>query len=236
MKRTRIVGLCLVAVMAVSAMAVASASAALPEFVTAHFPVSFSSKNVLPLEPTLHSSVLGGSNVSCLMSVDNGEVTGPMSVAKVQVSYVGCKEEGTANACTTTGAATGTIITEVIDGLIGYVTGGLTAKAVGTELLPEKLIGGKPIFAEFTCTGAANKVIVEGCTIGQATPINTLQLTGNLIFEELAGGGQKYQSIDGGHNQPCKQTVTASVLKLKGEGWLMDNELETFSAAVELKA
>jgi len=236
MKRIAIAGLCLVAVMAVSAMSVASASAALPEFKANKFPVAFSSHNLLPLEPTLHSTTaLGEKNVKCKMSLDKGEILNAKLVAKVTVLYTGCVEEGTTNACTSTGEPKGAIVTSEIHGIIGYITGHLTEKLVGTELLPENTSSNN-VFATFVCEGPASTVIVEGCTIGQASPINVSQPTGNLLFEELAGGGQKYTSIDGGSHQPCVQTVTASILKLKGTGWIMDEEHEEFVEPVELKA
>ena len=232
MKKMSIIGMALVAAMAVMAVTVASASAALPEFKTAAFPVTFTSENTLPLEPTLHSSVLGEKNVSCQMSKDSGEIASAKLVSKVAVTYTGCKEEGTSNPCTTTGQGTGTIVTKILKGRVGYL---LPKSGVRSGIELEPAAG--TVFAEFTCTGFAGKVTVEGCTIGEATPLNVSQKTGELTFvENAAKNAQLFVEIEGGLHKPCEQTVTASALKIKGKGWIMDKEVETFAANVELKA
>jgi len=237
MKRIRIVGLCLMAVMAVSAVAAASSSATLPEFeATGGLPATFTSTNSSNLLPTLHSSVLE-SVVNCTETKDSGEISGATVVSKIKVLYSGCKEGTSSNKCgNETGAASGNILTKELNGRIGYIAGHLTEKLVGTELEPSS----GTVFAEFTCEGAAGKVTVEGCTIGEAKPINKLQNTGSLLFWENATlTGQLYTLIDEKTEKtrhPCEQTVTASILKLKGKGWLMDDELETFSKNVILNA
>jgi hypothetical protein len=178
MKRIRIAGLCLMAIVAVSAKAVASASAALPEFVAVKFPISFTLENISPLEATLHNRILEN-NIVCKLASGRGEIAGSKSLTKVLILYAGCNEgEAPTHKCTTTGQSLGTIVTKNFDGLIGYVTGLLMSKIVGTELVPES----GTILTEFTCQGAANAVVVEGCIIGEATPINMSRVFGNLLF------------------------------------------------------
>jgi hypothetical protein len=236
MKRINIIGLCLVAVVAMSAIAVASASAALPEFKSTNAKVTFTSTSLLPLEPVLASNItgIGQKNIVCKMSTDKGEITSVKEVKKVLVTYTECKEEGApTKACTTKGQAKGVVVTKDVKGKIGYVVG--TGKgAVGTELEPET----GTVFAEFTCAGEAEEVTVEGCTIGEATPLNKSQTTGLLKFEENAAKtGQRLIETEGGTHKPCELKVTAGFFKLgKGTSWIMDTEHEVFAENVELKA
>lgn len=224
----RTLGLALVAVLAVGALSVATASAALPEFKATSFPVTFTAVN--EEVPKLHSSVLGEKNIECKTSSSAGEVQNSKEVGKITVTYKECKEEGTSNACTTSGHSSGEIATNVLKGRIGYVLP-KSGKITGVELEPAS----GTVFAAFTCTGAANNVTVEGCTIGEATPLNVISTEGHLTFAE-SSKKQLYTEIEGGVHKPCEQTVTASIFKVKGPGWITDKEKETFAASIELKA
>lgn len=236
MQKVKLGMLALIAVFAFGAVMVESASATLPEFKAEKFPVSFTSENVLPLKPTLESFIETTSkkaNIDCEMSKDVGVLSGPNTISKVLVDYTGCKEENApTKICTTSGATKGLIVTKDIMGIPGYITGTGLAK-LGIELLPES---GK-VFAEFTCEGEAEKVTVEGCLIGQATPVNTLSDLGSLIFEaNAADNGPLYTELENGINKPCELTVKAGFLGIgKGKSWNMDNEMEFFGAGVELK-
>jgi hypothetical protein len=234
-KSLGLAGLVAVAAMLVMAVGAATASAAaLPEFKTKAFPVTFTSASVLPLEPTLFSNIegIGQKNVKCKMSSDKGEISSAKEVKKVLVDYTECFEESApTKMCTTAGHTLGLIITKDIMGRTGWITGTSLTKA-GIELLPES-----GAFAEFTCEGEAEEVTVEGCTIGEATPLGVSQTTGNLLFvANAANTGQLWTEVEEGVNKPCQLKVTAGFFKLgKGTSWIMDNELETFSEAVELK-
>jgi hypothetical protein len=237
-KSLGLAGLVAVAAMLVMMVGAATASAAaLPEFKSASgtFPVPFTSESVLPLEPTLFSSIegIGQRNVKCKMSKDKGEVSSAKEVKKVLVDYTECFEESApTKMCTTKGSALGLIITKDIMGRTGWITGTSLTKA-GIELLPES---GK-VFAEFTCEGEAEEVTVEGCTIGEATPLGVSSTDGKLLFVANAGNtGQLWTEVEEGVNKPCQLKVTAGFFKLgKGTSWIMDNELETFNEPVELK-
>lgn len=226
--RLRTLGLALVAVFAMSAVAASAASATLPEFGSSSgFPVKFTSHNKTGVEPKLHSTTaLGAHNVACKESKDKGEVLNSKEVGKIKVEYKGCVEEGTTKKCTTTGEVAGVIVTKELKGRIGYISE--PAKTVGVELEPVTA----PLFAEFTCE-TVGKVKVEGCTIGQAKPVNVPpSTTGELIFKEL-GGKQEFEEIVGGKNKPCNQKVSAI---LSGKGWITDEEVEEYATAIELKA
>jgi hypothetical protein len=224
------IGLSVVMVLAVSAMITASASAVKPEFITAGFPVGFTSSNILPVEPSLHTAALGGTEVVCKMAEDEGEVTTVIKFANVKITYTQCQEGGTTNPCTSAGQPMGTVKTKVLRGLIGYVEP--MQKLVGAELEPES----GTVIAEFTCTGGAKTVTVEGCTIGELTPVAAPLAPGILLFEEAAGKQKWVELKEGrGVHKPCELTVTATLLKLKGKGWIVDKEKEVFGAPIEVK-
>jgi hypothetical protein len=244
MQKVKLAMLALIAVFAFGAVAVASASAALPEFVPAKgtFPVHFTSEGQLPLLPRLESLItalgsMSNKNIICLMSKDVGELSGPKEVKKVLVDYTGCSEEKeskeSSSLCYSGSTKNGLIVTNDIMGFIGYITGAGKTK-VGVELLPES---GK-IFAEFTCEGEAKKVKVEGCLVGEASPLNVSQTTGTLLFlANATDTAAEYEEIEGGIFKPCKLTTHAGLFEAgEGPSWNMDNETETFSEAVELKA
>lgn len=216
-----------------STVVAASASAALPEYKTTKWPLSFTFKNASGVEPALAASVLAN-KIVCKTSQGKGEfVAFKGEVYKHLVfTYTGCREQGVTpeEACTTSGHTAGEVVTSGLKGAIGYAEG-RTGKEVGLELKPES---GSTI-AEFTCGGPPGKVSVAGCTIGEATPLNVVQTSFNLLFAEGASRKQKWTKLENVSGS-CELSVTATLLKLKSTGWLIDNEQETFSEAVELKA
>ncbi len=225
----------LVAVFAFAAVTTASASAALPEYVTTKLPITFTFKNASGVEPVIAASILEH-KIVCKASQGTGEFAGFKGEVyhHVVFTYTGCREQGVTpeQKCTTSGHSAGEVVTNGLKGTIGYAEG-RTGKEVGLELKPES---GSTI-AEFTCGGQAGKVSVAGCTIGEATPLNVDQNTANVTFAEGASGKQKWTKLEGVSGS-CILTVTASLLKIKGTGWLIDNELQTFGGGldVELKA
>jgi len=231
MKRISIVGLCLMAVIAISAVMVSSAFAAQPEFKTSTFPVSFKSESLLPLQPLLASIVSGAHvNISCEMSEGKGELTNATTVGKALVLYRGCKvEEGAGTKkCTspTLTANSGLIRTLELEGTTGEIGGGSTA---GILFKPS---GGAKDFATFTCEGTVfGTITVIQSVIGEAKPfkLGEASTLGELIFEENAAkNGQKWANFVGG--PICELAVNTTTNK----AWIMDRQLITFSAAVEL--
>ncbi|HTA96445.1 MAG TPA: hypothetical protein VK730_02250 [Solirubrobacteraceae bacterium] len=216
-----------------STVVAASASAALPEYATTKWPIAFTFKNASGVEPVLAASILEY-KIVCKASQGKGEFDAFKGEVynHVVFTYTGCREQGVTpeQKCTTSGQSAGEVVTNRLKGTIGYAEG-RTGKEVGLELKPES---GSTI-AEFTCGGQAGKVLVAGCTIGEATPLNVVQTTANVIFAEGASGKQKWNKLEGVSGS-CILTVTSGLLKIKGTGWLIDNELETFSEAIELKA
>lgn len=189
MKRFKIVGLCLVAAFAVSAVAASGASAANPEFLGT-FPIHFSS---LALGES--SLKAGGNTITCL-HVDNlGVITGPKT-GSVDVTFLGCKL-AKKFVCNNEGNTTGsTITTSLLSMSLGYTT----KPATGVLLLPAA--GGA--LAEFTCHVKIEPeepettllVEVKGGVIGAISPTNVKTSEFEFSFAE-SGGEQAVQKLEG---------------------------------------
>jgi hypothetical protein len=154
MKRLRSVAFCSVAVVAMSAVVAASASAALPEF-GGPFPKPFKSKGGTAVIET------AGIKLTCTALTDVGEVLGAKT-GEVTVRLTGCS--GDTFPCTSPGAAQGEMVTSELTTTLGYINA--AKREVGIALAA---VSPTP-FDEFECAGF--KIVVEGSVIGKLTPIN----------------------------------------------------------------
>jgi len=210
------------AALVVGAVAVGSASAALPEFkTTGSFPVTFTSVSALPLGPTFKTLAI---EVKCKMATVKGEVGGAKLVSKVVFTYTECTTIlagiGTVG-CKSAGQTGNTIVTLPTMAELGYINKAIPT--VGLLFHPEA--AGTTVIVEFPCSIITVRVI--GNVIGLASPLNSLQTTGRVEFTP-AQMGQVEKNLEGGPTDK---------LELLGEEVsIMDTEEETFSSAVELKA
>ena len=221
MKRLSIVGLSLMMVLAVSAVAVGSASAALPEFKTAGgFPVTFTSVSALPLEPTLTTLA---TLVKCGMSNGKGEISGAKLVSKMVITYTVCSTTvlGSTVGCKTAGQSGNTIVTQPVMGELGYTNA--ATKTVGILFHPET--ANTTLLVEFSCSIVTVKI--TGSIIGLASPINVSQTTGVVSFTP-ATMGQVEKNLEGG--------PTDKLEAFGEEASFMETENKTFASAVEIKA
>ncbi len=207
MRRTRYIRtlvVALAAVFAFSAVAVASASAALPEFyhcvpktggkwmagcLTAGTtyekePVPTGSK--IPFTSTSGEGVLetvGGHTVKCKKDTDSGEITGPKTIGELAIKFTECKASVFSEpACETAGAKEGEIIPSVAKGELGYIkatseVGVLLAPTSGTE------------FAKFECKTiiGTQKITVTGSVICHVEPLNEMKTSGTIKCEQEKG-------------------------------------------------
>lgn len=202
------VGLALVALLLLGAIAAGTASAAKFE-AKPSFPVKFTAKGGVGLLETK-----AGHSVTCASAEATGEVSGATAVANVSVNFHECAAEHLSTQalpCTTSGAATGEIRTEAIagepidlDSL--HVQAGLLLKPASGE-----------VFAKFVCKSAFPQIPVEetltvtGSLIGQVktTQLNEFRSTLSLEFVQ-AGGVQAWTQVEGAGAQ--------HFLLTKGEG------------------
>jgi len=208
MKRIRIMGLCLVAAFALSALA-ASIATAEPEFLTKTV-VAEGVK--IPIKATLGAAFLegqSGSKITCTGGSSTGEVTGPQTSKKNVSTFVGCETGGLK--CES-GVTEGVIITKALEAKLN----GITSSLPGERLFDEgEGRGGK--LAEFSCAGGSIVVIVKGSLIGSLSgaagtgpETGKLLSTGTLTFAEAAGI-QKYTSFSEGPEKGEKEQLEASV-------------------------
>jgi hypothetical protein len=191
MKRIRIIGLALVAAVALSAVGASAASAALPEF---------SPSSGVTLTGTSGAGLLEtvtGTKVTCTASTNGGEITGAKTVSKVKVKFTGC--ESTGAKCNTSGAASGELVTEELKATLGYLNA--SKKEVGLDFVP---VGTK--FIEFSCGTALVGVKVTGSVICKVTPVNMPTKTSTVTCKQ-AKGIQEFTKFEGGETDVLKTQI-----------------------------
>jgi hypothetical protein len=217
MQRLKVLGLVLVAVFAIGAITVASASAALPEF--AKTAVKFKTKG------GTGELKAGTQIVQCASSESKeAEVTGVKAVAKVVVKFKGCEKAG-AGECKSTGAAAKEIVTTALSGEIGYLNA--TEKTVGSSLKPT--VGTE--FVKFKC-GSELETTVTGCVMAHLTGTFNAEVEQyKLAYREVAGK-QEFRGFEGATN--CELTAFGFI----GAVEVTETTLETepVGAKEEIKA
>ena len=191
MKRIKIVGLCLVAAFALSAIVASSALAAKhinkgPIVIHAVSGIAF-----LELEK-------GAGKVECKTSETTGEITSATG-GTVVATFHGCETLG--KVCASEGAPAATIITKLLATETGYV--GVGGTKVGGDFKPASGV----YLAEFECPGSPdifNKV--KGSVIGEITPANSMSTESKSILKE-SGGKQEFEKFDTG----LKDTLISEV-------------------------
>ena len=123
----RAVGLCL-AVFALGAIGVGSASAALPEF-TGPFPKASTSTGT-----KISVETASKIKATCTSATDSGEITGPKT-GTVVVRLMGCGVEGIK--CTSEGAKEGEIVTSTLNVTLGYINQAKKSASTSPHLRPE---------------------------------------------------------------------------------------------------
>ena len=209
MKRIRIVGLCLVAVFALSAVAAASASAAEPAFeaciktpkVGKSYPTGeFSNKECTAsategkykLEPVAEGTkftskskgatfTINGKVVKCKKDANAGEFLGGRAVIEV-ITFSDCGVNGNKKEpCESEGAGAGTIKTEPLVGVLSYINSSETELGIAMG----NFFG--PSFVSYKCGAEPAVTDVGGLVVG--TIKNTSK--GDTITFAVNGGGQQ---------------------------------------------
>jgi hypothetical protein len=169
MRRTRILGLALVAAFALSVAA--SSATASPVFytkvemgATANTPVKFSGT----LGPLFLEGHVSKTKIECSAGTVAGEVTGATMTKNVVVTFKGCAMQ-----CTSPGDPEGTIKSHVLEGELGDVKAGVPGLRLFSEATGR---GGE--FAAAECFGGAVGLKVRGSVIGQLSGAS-----GNAVSE-----------------------------------------------------
>jgi hypothetical protein len=183
MKRISMMGLCLIAAVALSALVASSALAAKHVNVG---PLKFTSVN----ENAPHLEIKGAGEVLCKSDTATGEVT-TAQLGTVTAFFHGC--ESASKKCTgVLNGVEGDITTNLLTITLGYIN---KAKAeVGTEFKPHS----GTYNAEFECPGSPdlfNKV--KGAVIGRVTPSNVSEVVSKSDLKK-SGTEQEVQKFEGG--------------------------------------
>jgi hypothetical protein len=220
MKRMSIVGLCLVAVLAMSAVFVSSASAAAPEFgrclpkAGGKFSDTGCTKAVgtggkdewspLPLVKNKFKAhmtgtlatleTVKGTKITCKAEKNSGaEYSGEKSVAKIVAEFSGCETGGIECA----NAGKGEIITKSLSGTLGVEK--LEAEAVKNKLEVQLKAEAGGNLAEFKCSTIS--IEVHGC-VGHPVTANKMLLSATEKFT-ASKGEQKPDKFAGGPTDEC---------------------------------
>jgi hypothetical protein len=182
MRKVKIIGVILVAVLALGALASASASAA-PEWFKGNPAVVVKAGEKVQFTGKAGAGVLeaegGHGTVKCTGDTSKGEIEGPSTVEHVVVTDTGCVKG--AKKCTSPGAGSGTIRTNDMTGVNIWLDH-LHTKA-GILFTPSVTVP----FVTFTCQGEVEEE-VTGELIGEAKPVSGMPAnTGTLTFAQEKG-------------------------------------------------
>lgn len=252
MKRMRIVGLCLVAAFALSAIVPGSASA-LPEIgkcvakaggkytnagCTTKGKGSFEWQKVITKKKFTSAGGEGvlegasGTQISCKTQSAVGEYKGTTSfkeVTNVKATFNGCELPLFKAECKTKGAAAGEITTTGLTGKLAYTSGkGTGSPKVNQGLTP---LVKKKGFALFECPAVGVEVYVgEGkekgheTILAEITPVRTMALTSTEIYAG-SKGVQSPQFVEG--KATVIDNLESSLSGPKGTFERSDQALET---------
>jgi hypothetical protein len=186
MHSIRALGLALVAVFLLGAVAAGSASASQPTFEPEGktFPVSFSAKGTGGRLETV-----GGTEVKCTgTSVTGAEIANEHAVKKIKITYTGCTAFFGIASCTTSGQASGTIVTNELEGELEYI--GASKNEVGVWFWPKAGKTKGTAFATFGCGGTTVTVrngTNNGGVVCGISPLNTFTTTSTLTCSQTKG-------------------------------------------------
>jgi len=216
MNRAKLLAVCIVGMLAVSAGAAASASAA-PEFLhlsSALTLTSFKGKSSGPV--TLADPALT-STLHCTKEEVEGEIEfgSTKHVEEVIIKFKGCTDvvpiTGKLTKCPvkSPGQPSGTVRTRRLDGDLGEVAAAEAADEVGLDLKPEV---GTVVMVVQPTTCAIPTVSVEGSVIGEVTPKGPPEGTEKKLLSTTFGLLQRIQKLGSAAPDTLKVLATEVTL------------------------
>jgi hypothetical protein len=166
----------------------------------------------------------GAKKIACSGGSAAGEYTGPKTET-LTLTLSGCERPATHSACQTLAAAAGQIVTNQLEGRLGFIRSGKKA-IVGLDLQREGAL------ATFECASSAaggkELVTLEGSAIGTVKKIDKMtsqftdayaQTAGRQSPEQLEGALKDTlsSSIVAGPEKSSEQTGLAAALTVSGE-------------------
>jgi len=195
MRKAKIIGAALIAVVALSALASAMASAAVEFLPASGKYTAKSGKGGLQIK--------GGTEIKCTDDTAVGTITGAKTTT-VTIDFLGCTAFGLFSA-NSLGDPSGTILTTAKGELCTLTASPLT---VGLKLSPT----GK-VHIEV----AGNLALVEGTLIGEMKPLNEKKLGGFKLELKQSGGSQTIKKCEGGATETLKGSENEGTAVEAGE-------------------
>lgn len=184
----------LLAVLALGAVAAATASAAQPEFLE----TGGGSRAFTGVSKKAKLQVKGGATIECTNSKANGELTSN-TTAKFTVTFEGCKSLGLA--------------ANSLSDAAGIIKVKVTASTCFINLSPlEAGLIITPTAAHIEVPAATQLVVVSGSFVAKVEPINAKSVTDKLVIAQKGG----VQTIDGCRNA-ANELEKLTLLTLENE-------------------
>jgi hypothetical protein len=137
--------------------------------------------NTIKEGTTAELETVGGNMTSCSGESATGKYTGNQTVGSVIVTFTGCMAFGVV--CKSAGAASGTIVTNTLEGVLGVEELGAEPRLnkIGEELFP---VGRSGPMSEFSCGGLQETI--SGAIITPVTS-NLMKLTVTIKSKAVKG-------------------------------------------------
>lgn len=223
MTRIKSIGLALTAVVAMSAFAVASASAELPEAVVKGGKEANTAFTVKSEKSKLQA--IGGANLTCTEDSGSGKLTGAQT-GEVEIKFTGC-EAALGGKCNTGGAAAGEVAL-VLSMRLVY----LNKASKEIAYLFSILHLGTTI--EIKCEKLT--IQLKGSFLIPVSPLNKPQFRYTLVAKQKEGKQEPLEyETEGGGKAPNTLEVEVNGAKAEQAG-LETTEKVTFAEEIEFKA
>jgi hypothetical protein len=144
--------------------------------------------------------------VTCASESSVGEFSGTKEAKNIVVTFKGCETAG--DICSTAGAAEGELVTNPLEGIVGFEN--KAAKKTAFDLYPT---GRKGLFIEFSCSGLV--VAVKGSVL---VPIKSDKMATSLPLKfKATKGKQKPEHFEGEPNDILETTYKGGPFEQSGQ-------------------
>jgi hypothetical protein len=139
---------------------------------------------------TFIPAIAAPGDLSCKRIKFAGSLASPTTMKDVLITMIGCEETMREFVCTSAGQKRGTIVTNPMEGTLGYIDA--PEHRVGVDFAAE---GGGLMF-DYHCEGLEWKI--GGSWIGEIAPLGALGGSYSIAFERDAEGFQAIKRFEGG--------------------------------------
>jgi len=173
----------------------------------------------------------GAKKITCSAGTGTGEYTGAKTET-LTLTLSGCERPATHSACQSVAAASGQIVTNQLEGRLGFIRSGSKA-IVGLDLAREGAL------ATFECVSSApggkEVVTLEGSAIGMVKPIDRMSSHFTDAYTQKAGH-QSPEQFEGGLKDTLTSSIVAGLEKSSEQTGLATTLTVTGEEPLEIKA